>query len=257
MVGVVSRVCGPCKRPVADGYLCHTCTAHLADTLRSAPMWADQLGLVLARLTRYTDPSGRRNAVATLPFNPAATEPARVLDGALRATAHALGAPPEVAQARLGVVTAWLVHHIDALRRHPEACVWERLISHAVERAGHVCDRPPEQWYAGACPDCGRDLYPSTAERAVTCPCGRVWSVEARRAELLSRVRDVVAPGPVIARALSTLGDRPVTPDRLRKWRHRGLLEVRDMTRTPAATNWYRVGDVLDLLAREGRRRNA
>jgi hypothetical protein len=27
------------------------------------------------------------------------------------------------------------------------------------------------------------------------------------------------------------------------------------MTKTPAATNWYRVGDVLDLLARDGRRR--
>lgn len=252
----MSRACG-CGKPVGDGYLCHACTRRLVRTIRSVPMWADQLGLVLARLTRYTDPSGRRNAAATLPFNPAATEPARKLDGALRSVARTLGAPPEVTKARLGVVAAWLNHHVDALRAHPDACVWERTITHAVERAGTVCDRPPEQWYAGPCPDCARDLYPSVEERAVTCPCGRAWSVEGKRAELLARVRDVVAPGPVIARALSTLGDRPITPERLRKWRHHGLLEVRDMTRSPAATNWYRVGDVLDLLAREGHRRKS
>lgn len=251
----MSRVCEPCKRPVADGYLCHTCTKHLAATISNAPMWADQLGLVLARLTRYTDPSGRRNAVATLPFNPAATEPARRLDAVLRATAKALGAVPEVKQARLGVVAAWLVHNLDSLRRHPDAALWEGMISRAVERAMAVCDRPPEQWYAGTCPDCSRDLYPSVDEKSVVCPCGRAWTVEGKRAELLARVRDVVAPGPDIARALSVIGDRPLTPERLRKWRHQGDLVVRRMTKNPAATNWYRVGDVLDLMAREGRRR--
>lgn len=117
-----------------------------------------------------------------------------------------------------------------------------------------VCDRPPEQWYAGACTECGRDMYPSVSDPAVVCLCGHTWSVAARRAELLHEVRDVVAPGPAIARALSTLGTKPVNADLLRKWRHRGKLEVRRMTTNPA-TNWYRVGDVLDLLAREGAKR--
>lgn len=251
----MTTTCPPCERPVNDGYLCHACSRTLRETLRAAPLWADQLGLVLARLTRYTDPSGRRNAAAALPFNPAATEPARALDGVLRATAAAMGAPPEVRVARLGYLAAWLANNVDHLRTLPTAGDWEAAISHAVERAMTVCDRPPEQWYAGKCSECDRDLYPSTADPAVVCACGHTWSVAARRAELLHEVRDVVAPGPAIARALSTLGTKPVTTDRLRKWRHRGLLEVKRMTKSPAATNWYRVGDVLDLLARDGRRR--
>jgi hypothetical protein len=75
---------------------------------------------------------------------------------------------------------------------------------------------------------------------------------------LLAQARDVVAPGPVIARGLSVIGDRPLNEDTLRKWRHRGLLQVQRMTREPQATNWYRVGDVLDLMTRSvrGRRKN-
>jgi hypothetical protein len=248
----VSRVCPPCERPVKDGYLCHACTRTLKETIEHAPLWADQLGLVLGRLTRYAAPVGGRGAEKPLPINPAAMAPAKALDAALRAAAVALGAPRDVHRARLGVVCAWLVHHIDDLRGYPDAGMHERDISKAVERATKVCDRPPEQWYAGACPDCGRELYPSVTEPTVTCPCGRAWSVEEKRAELLARVREVDAPGPVIARGLSVIGDRPLTEDLLRKWRHRGLLQVRKMTTHPA-TNWYRVGDVLDLMARQGR----
>jgi hypothetical protein len=251
----MSRVCPPCDRPVNDGYLCHACTRTLKQTIEHAPMWADQLSFVLARLTRYTEPSGGRSAVRPLPINPAATEPARALDGALRAAAATIGAPDDVKVARLGLVAAWLAHHVDDLRKHPDAAVFERTISHAVERATTVCDRPPEQWYAGACPDCKQELYPSAADAMVTCTCGRTWSVDEKRAELLAQVREVVAPSPDIARALSSLGDRPVTEELMRKWRHRGLLEVKKLSRTPRVTNWYRVGDVLDLLARGGRRR--
>lgn len=243
-----------CSRPVNDGYLCHPCSDTLRETLRVAPQWADQLGVVLARLTKYGEPSGRRSASAPLPFNPAATEPARRLDGVLRATAAAMGAPKDVRVARLGYVSAWLAGNVDNLRTLPAACEWEEAISHAVERAMTVCDRPPDQWYAGTCDECGRDLYPSVEAQVVECKCGHTWSVAARRAELLYKVRDAVAPSTAIVRALSTLGTRPVTADLLRKWRHRGLLEVRRLTKNPA-TNWYRVGDVLDLLAREGTRR--
>lgn len=248
----MTRACPPCSRPVKDGYLCHVCTAHLADTIRAVPLWADQLGFVLARLTRYSEPVGSRGETPVF-FNPAATEPARRLDAAVRAAAIAIGVPADVRHARLGVVAAWLAAHVNDLRAYPDAPMHEEHISKAVERAMAVCDRPPEHWYAGACPDCGKDLYPSIAEKVVTCPCGRTWTVEEKRAELLARVRDVVAPGPVIARALSAIGDRPLSEDLLRKWRHKGKLTVRHMSVRPA-TNWYRVGDVLDLMTNEGKR---
>jgi hypothetical protein len=255
---VSSRVCPPCERPVNDGYLCHACCKTLKATIEQTPVWADQLALVLARLTRYADPVGSRGAEKPLPYNPAATDPARRLDAALRAAALATGAPKDVARARLGVVAAWLSQHVDDLRKHPDAPMHEAKISKAVEAATKVCDRPPEEWYAGACPDCQHELYAPVTEPTVSCPCGRTWSVEERRAELLAQARDVVAPGPVIARGLSVIGDRPLNEDTLRKWRHRGLLQVQRMTREPQATNWYRVGDVLDLMTRSvrGRRKD-
>lgn len=249
----MTRTCPPCDRPVRDGYLCFACTRTLADTIRATPEWADQLTLVLARLTRYAEPVGGRGETPVF-FNPAASDQARRLDKALRSTARMVGAVPEVTTARLGVVAAWLVAHIDAVRRHPDAGLMEAMVSRAVEQTMALCDRPPELWYAGPCPECGKDLYPSTAEQVVTCPCGRAWSVDDKRAELLARARDAVRPGPEIARALSALGDRPVSPDLLRKWRHKGVLRVRRMTLHPA-TNWYRVGDVLDLVVNEGRKR--
>lgn len=237
-----------------DGYLCHPCTRTLRTTIRQAPLWADQLGYVLARLTRYTDPSGPRHAAAPLPFNPAASSPARRLDAVLRATSRAVGAPGDVRAARLGVVAAWLAANVDAIRTHPDAPYYERTISRAVEEAMVVCDRPPDQWYAGACPECGVDMYPSTADAMVTCRCGAAWSAATRRQELLDKVRDAVAPGPVIARGLSGITDTPLTPDLLRKWRHAGKLTVRKMTTDPVPTNWYRVGDVIDLAVRKGKR---
>ncbi len=244
----------PCGRPVHDGYLCHRCTATLAETIRSAPGWADQLLYVLARLTRYSDPQGHRTGPAPLPYNPAATAPAHALDAALRAAARACGAPPEVQYARLGVVSAWLTHHMDVFRGMVTAPAHDAAITRAIETAMVVADRPPEHWYAGSCPGCGKDLYPLVTDEIVKCECGRAWGVEAKRTELLRKARAQVAPGPAIARALTTLGE-PVTTERLRKWRHRGLLQVRRMTKNPP-TNWYRVGDVMDLVANEAARRS-
>lgn len=235
-----------CGRPVSDGYLCAACTRTLRDTIAASPLWADQLALVLARLVRYTDPAGRTGASAPLPYNPAASTPARTLDGVLRATSRRLGAPVAVRTGRLGLVAAWLVAHVDDIRKHPDAQAWDRLISHAVGTAVVVCDRPPEQWYAGAC-ECGEHLYPRVEETSVQCKCGKAWAVEARRQELLAAVRDAVVPGPVIAAGLSAFSEKPVSEATLRVWRHRGRLEVRHMSTNPA-TNWYRVGDVLDLL---------
>lgn len=245
-----------CGVPVHDGYMCSSCTAALRETIRSAPLWADQLGLVLARLVRYTDPAGRTGASAPLPYNPAASTPARTLDAVLRATSQRLGAPDTVRTARLGVVAQWVAGHVDNIRVHPEGTWWAAAITSAVATAVRVCDRPPEQWYAGACEDCGTHLYPRAVESTVTCPCGKAWSVADRRAELLAAVRDTVAPGPVIAAGLSAFSDRPVSEALLRMWRHRGRLEVRRTTTAPA-TNWYRVGDVLDLLTSPDRQRKA
>lgn len=244
----------PCGKRVDDGYLCHACTATLAATICSAPMWADQLGLVLVRLTRYTDPSGRRNAAAPLPYNPAASGPAQWLDASLRAAADAYGCPKDVRHGRLGLVAAWLRANVDLIRVSEDAGYWTGRITAAVVRASEVCDRPPDQWYAGTCPDCARDLYPSTDDEYVKCPCGKTWRVDERRTELLKAARNVEAPGPVIARALTSL-DAPVTQELLRKWRHKGKLKARGMTEGPHPANKYRVGDVLDLITKEERRR--
>lgn len=254
----MSNTC-PCNRPTGpDAYLCRHCTQQLRADIRHAPAWADDLKLVTARLVRYTDPNGgHHNGPAPLPFDPRAHAPAKALQAAIRALARLADAPSHVTDARLGIVCAWLLAEptpIARLRAHPDAPNARNALVRALADAKATSDRPPEQWYAGKCPkpDCGRDLYARMGEPTVTCRCGTRWDVAARRTDLLAAVRNQLAPGPDIARALTTMGN-PVTPDRLRKWKHRGRLTVRQTTGGPGTgkpqTHWFRVGDVLDLLA--------
>lgn len=121
-------------------------------------------------------------------------------------------------------------------------------------------------WYAGVCagrtgdgPDdwCPADLFVSPGKTYVRCrSCGTWWSVAQRRAQVIEQARDSLLPVAVIARAaVSLLAGEPSQQRleaRLRKWVERGVLEdygVRVLEGRPRRV--YRLGDVLDRLARE------
>jgi len=99
---------------------------------------------------------------------------------------------------------------------------------------------------------CERDLYAIPGYSYVRCPdCKTQHSVTARRKTLLSEARETLLPLSVIATVCVTLlEDEPSVErlnKRLKKWTDRGDLIWAD---NDAGTRLYRVGEVLDLLAR-------
>ncbi|WP_293785018.1 hypothetical protein [uncultured Aeromicrobium sp.] len=99
---------------------------------------------------------------------------------------------------------------------------------------------------------CERDLYAIPGYSYVRCPdCKTQHSVAARRATLLAEARETLLPLSVISTVCVTLlEDEPSVErllKRLRKWAERGDLIWADHD---GGTRLYRVGDVLDLLAR-------
>lgn len=133
-------------------------------------------------------------------------------------------------------------------------------------RLARIIGRNQGHWYAGVCagvtgpgPDdwCPADLFISPGDTYVRCKvCGTRWSVAQRRAQVLEQARDSLLPVAVIARAaVSLLAGEPSQQRleaRLRKWVERGQLEdygVRVLEGRPRRV--YRLGDVIDRLARE------
>lgn len=243
-----------CGVPVTNGYLCTHCLTRFRNLVRDIPEWADQLEVVRLRLTRFTPGNeGRRNRETALPYNPAYEQPAQQLDTLIRSIAATMNIPTHLATHRLVIVAAWISVHMHYVNVNPESQTWLTKLQDAISQIETIVDRPPETWYAGKCP-CGKDLYPTTTASIVSCPeCAHTWSVAHRRNELLRQAKDVIAPGPDIARALTGLGST-VTPEKLRKWRHAGKLKVREFDPGPPPTNKYRVGDVIDLLTIEQRK---
>lgn len=164
-------------------------------------------------------------------------------------------APPE----SLGGLARWLRPRVGWLRHHPAAADAYTQILDAVHRARRVIDRPADQLYAGPC-DCGEDLYAKLSAAYVECRNHEqpiVWPVEERRRWLLESADDVLATSGEISRAL-TRYSQPVTESSIRGYVLRGRLTPKGQrTVGKKSTPLYRLGDVLDILARQAERVNA
>ncbi|GAB2677633.1 hypothetical protein [Thalassiella azotivora] len=177
-------------------------------------------------------------------------------------------------------VAGWLLGQVAWLRRHPSAGEAVTEVVDAVRAAARVIDSRPQRWYAGPCrapldgaddcpcdchdtgdactvqggcdgnhqgETCDRHLYAVPGRATVECPaCGAEHDVEARRAWLLAAAEDQLAHAALVATAVTTLG-RPVTVDRIYKWKSRGRIVEHSVDHQGRPL--YRVGDILDLLA--------
>lgn len=104
---------------------------------------------------------------------------------------------------------------------------------------------------------CTRILYATPGEPFVRCgDCGSTYDVANRRDQLLREAEDRMATVEMITRIVTTLGDRDVRASkvaaRIRQWAVRGRItshgtRIIDGRLRPV----YRIGDVLDLLARD------
>lgn len=212
------------------------------------------------RRPRVVLPAGEDQEEAPLPFEPRATETARLLHDALASWADTIAAhrglfpPLDTAHA----LPAWLCGQVPWLRS--AACGPEAVakLCGVIGRVRAAVDRPPDLEFAGPCGAsvvdeagllrvCRADLYARRGDEVAECDvCGATYPLDERRTWLLDRVDDMLLPASELARAVDGLGV-DVTPSAIWKWKERGRL-------LPHGTDahghpLYRVGDVRDLVA--------
>lgn len=260
-----------CGQPLTGAYLCARCTHDLDIAIADiAAHWTD-LDNVRAKLTRYGGQGGGEQT----PIDPRFDSLEWVLeDGQWR---DRIPDGTALLDATRNTVTTWVrvvqEQWPAAVARRPEpadtvtACCryllgWTDRIrlaawapdildemEHLASRLSAIVDRPADRWYAGPCDNCERDLYARTGAADVTCPeCQLDYDVNRRREWLLTEARDQLVTAATLSRAVSWLGDKPLTADRIRQWAHRGRIMARPAN---GQGPLYRVGDALDLLDAE------
>ena len=281
--------CEGCGRPTADGAtICTTCAIRLDAAIADVCSYhglAYDLDLAISRQSRLGSRDGSRSTEAAVPFDNRADKAARDLRAVLNrwarliaketgaGTVPTLGPACRSCQHRscrdirtrglpgegIAAVAAWLRPRVGWLRHHVDGGDAYDQILEAVKQARKVCDRPADRLYAGPC-DCGEDLYGRLGATYVECrnpECRAVWNVEQRRMWLLRSAEDVLATASEISRAL-TRYEMPVTPSALRGHVHRGaLVSHGERVEGGRMVMLYRLGDVLDILARQAERVSA
>jgi hypothetical protein len=177
----------------------------------------------------------------------------RILDAGHVASSCPLAPPDDVAS-----LAGWLLDHMDQIRVHEAADDFFRDVTWwADDRRLVMVDRPAESWYAGRC-DCETELYAKPGSSRIFCKgCGQAWDVQARRQWLIEAAKDYLLTATEAADALGAWG-MGVKPERIRKWAERKRLLKRGVTVGLNGRDLptYRLGDVIDLLAREAQREN-
>lgn len=235
-----------CDRQVADARICSGCTRTLETRLREIPGLADELTLVLVRATRYDERSERPGNGDALPYDAMAASLGWDLRNTLAAWTRALAQPAERLPApTVGALAGWLVVRVSRARQHADAGLLVDEIASVYGRLTRAIDRDDVR-LVGRC--CQTPLYAPARAAKVRCTvCSTQHDVAERTAALGAEVRDVLATAAEIERAVAWLG-QSVRDDQISRWVGVGMLAVK--ARTQSSSALYRVGDVLDLLAR-------
>lgn len=236
--------------------ICGACSAELGRALTSVGWLTGELETTLSRQTSKT--GGGKVSETPLAFDPRASEAAWVLRSTLVGWVRVLAeTDPDTAWPADSCesMAAWLSERRERLVRHPAATEAHGEILSAVRDAERVIDRPAERVFAGRC-ECGTALYARPGAAMVDCrECDAdAYDVDAKREEMLGQVGDQLATATETARAVTRLG-QPVSPSAIRGYVHRKLLvahgsRVIGNREVPV----YRLGDVLDILARQAQR---
>lgn len=249
-----------CGRPSRDATICMGCACELDAAIAEiceVRGLAYDLDIALSRQARLGDRNGSRSTETPVAYDKRASEAAKNLKGILvgwtRVIAEETGAdlPPDT----LAGIATWLRPRVGWMRHHPAGAEAHDEIIDAVRLARRVIDRPAERLYAGPC-DCGEDLYAKHGAAYVECHNHEqpiVWPVEARRTWLLDSAREMLLTTTEISQALA-LYAMDASPAALRGYVGRGrLFRKGGDDRKPL----YRLGDVLDILARQAERVSA
>lgn len=158
----------------------------------------------------------------------------------------------------------WRSWHAKTIGAKAWAVSYVERLEEAMGAAVRVVDLPAEIIHIGACgslledPDgepveCYQELF-VTADTATTrCECcGVSWDVAQRRQDAISSAWDVLAPAPVVVRALASQGVR-ITPKHLENWQRLGhVAQLCDVDTRDAG---YHVAEVYMVAQRMTERR--
>ena len=135
-------------------------------------------------------------------------------------------------------------------------------ISDHEEKLRKLTEQVAPGWYAGACRVCESGTFVVPGLTWVTCQaCGSTTYARDHLETVLDEAREWLARPKALAEALVALTTEQSVPrlyERIRKWSQRGAFEgERRVDRDGDATGpkRYRLGDVLDVLRREGETR--
>lgn len=241
-----------CGRPAHDAPVCPACGADTAAALAEVPALSGELDVTLARQAVLSDRTdGARAAETPLPYHPAASEALGELRATLVGWTRLLAEESglELPGDEVAAMSRWLFARSGRLRHHPAGGEAAGEITAAVGRARRVIDRPAPSTHHGVCRDCETALYGRTNAYAVVCRnCGEVNDAAERRADMLTRLDNWLAPVPEIARLLAHL-EVPVATSTMYDYAAQRRILAKGHT---GQQPMYRIGDVLDV--RFGRR---
>jgi len=153
----------------------------------------------------------------------------------------------------------FLLTQLDWIRKHGDAAAYVDELSAAAALLARCVDRPPTAAYAGPCwvkledGRCDFELYAPEGASTVKCGgCGTVHDMDARRRWLRGEAEDALAIAATLAAGLSSL-DMPVTSSAIRNLAARGRIVAHG--HDPHGRPLYRVGDVVDVLIDQARRK--
>lgn len=255
--------CELCATPVSDASVCVGCSRRLELALGDVPALVADLEVTLTRQAAGEPRVGSRGSDKPMPYDARAS----MVSAALRATLcswvllcaeeHYSGAR-DLPEDRVSAMAGWLMHEVGWLRTHVAAVEAHHEILDAIGNARRAVDRPADRVFVGVCSnvergiECTEQLYAKQLAHEVRCRiCGSTHSVEARRKVLRASVDDVLARPAEIARAVVWLGEN-VRKDQISRWVQAKRLVAK--AHLPVGEDMkplYRIGDVLDLLAKD------
>jgi len=274
----MSNTCA-CGKPCDGSFICPSCSKAMEITLANiSAYWAD-LDTVKGRQTRYGGSGGGRGGEKPLPVdlrflgayedgtrlqdackNTIGTWTRLVLeersvlagpthDACLHVTcsSYRRSRPP-----RDDVVSCcrYLLGHADWIRTKDWAPEILDELDNLEAQLRRMVDRPADKLFAGYCTECNEALHAKIGAPQVTCKgCERTFSVEATRDAMWVEAQDQLGTAAEISRAISWLGQVPLTADRIYKWVERNRLPQRGhITYRGREVPIYRIGDVAALV---------
>ena len=281
-----------CGRPLAGDAICSGCAQTLQVALGNISSYWRDLDTVRARQTRYGDAGGRTGAEKALPvdlrfldwdgdgsrlqeavrstvvtWTRVVLEERPIMEGPTHpACLHVSCSRTNRSRPPADNIPAccvYLLGHADWVRsQHWAPEILDELVD-VEKQLKRMVDRPRDNWYAGPCSECAKVLYAEVGAFEVKCgDCNLTFPVRDRRAFLLKDAEDRLVPAALLARAVSWLGENPLTSAKVRLWGHRKQITVREYVIPIGEVGpvcnlrpLYRLGDALDLLALGDRRR--